>query len=115
MDSKPAGQTPTGSGNVAEEWLPGNIFYLYKDTAALAARVNAVSVAVEDMLLASREIQKLPLRRCNRDMRADCLARLFSGQGDKALAIGYRLEAMARSRTGAVGGRTSPGARRRKG
>ncbi len=78
MDSKPVGQEPTETTN-----------------AELIARVNAVSVAVDDMLLASREIQKLPLHRCNRDLRTDCLALLFTQQGDKALAIGYRLEAMA--------------------
>ena len=54
-----------------------------------------LAVTVEDMFLAAAEIQKLPLETCNREARTRCLARIFSGQNYKVIAVNYRLEAMA--------------------
>ena len=64
-------------------------------TANLIARVNAVSVTVEDMFLAAAEIQKLALETCNRKVRTRCLGEIFKGQRYKPLAVNFRLEAMA--------------------
>ena len=67
---------------------------LDQDTANHIARVNAVSVTVEDLHLAVAEIQKLPLETCNREARTRCLARVFNWQDYKVVAVNYRLEAM---------------------
>jgi hypothetical protein len=64
-------------------------------TANLIARVNAVSLTAEDLMLASTEIQKLPLETCNREVRTRCLAPMFKGRHGKAFVVNARLEAMA--------------------
>jgi hypothetical protein len=63
-------------------------------TANLIARVNAVCVTVDDLLLAAAEIQKLPLEICNGETRIRCIAPLFNWQTYKVMAINARLEAM---------------------
>jgi hypothetical protein len=94
MDSNPAAQAPAVPAIAEEEALVRNV--VDQPTAHLIARLNAVSVTVEDLLLASAEIQTLPLKECKREARTHVLARMFKGQGDKAIAVGFRLEAMAR-------------------
>ena len=64
--------------------------------ASLVAQLNAVGVTLEDLLLASDAIQRLPLETCNREARTRCLVRLFNGQTYKVIAVNARLEAMAR-------------------
>ena len=64
--------------------------------ANLVAQVNAVGVTAEDLLLASAEIQKLPLETCNREARTLCLDRIFDKETYKVIAVNARLEAMAR-------------------
>src|SRR6266567_5441200 len=94
MGSTPAVQAPAVPAMAEEKALVGNV--VDQATANHIARVNAVSVTVEDLLVAAAEIQKLPLKDCNREARTHCLARMFKGQGYKAFAVGSRLEAMAR-------------------
>jgi hypothetical protein len=66
-------------------------------TANLIARVNAVAVTPEELCDAAAEIQKtITLEDCDREARTRCLASMFEGQGYKAFAVNYRLEAMAR-------------------
>ena len=79
MKRKPAAQAPAVPAIAVEGGLAGNVFYLYRDAADLIARLNAVSVTGEDMILASSEIQKLPLETCNREARTRCLTRIFNG------------------------------------
>lgn len=94
MDSNPAAQAPAVPAIAEEKALVRNV--VDQATAHLIARLNAVSVTVEDLLLASAEIKTLPLKECNREARTHVLARMFKGQGYKAIAVGFRLEAMAR-------------------
>jgi hypothetical protein len=63
---------------------------------ALVARVNSVRVSAEDLLLASDEVHKLPAQDRDWEGRAHLLARLFSGESDKAFAIETRLSAMSK-------------------
>jgi hypothetical protein len=63
-------------------------------TANLIARVNAVCVTADDLLLAAAEIQKLPLETCNGEARLRCIAPLFNWQSYKIMAVNARLEAM---------------------
>ena len=67
-----------------------------QSTANLIARVNTVVVAVDDLLLASDEMHKLPPNQRDWAGRAICAARLFKGQHYKAFAVTSRLEAMAK-------------------
>jgi hypothetical protein len=62
--------------------------------ANLIARVNVVTVTVEDLLLAAAEIQKLPLETCNGETRIRCIAPLFNWHVYKVMAVNARLEAM---------------------
>ena len=94
MGTTPAVQAPAVSGVADGAGLISNV--VDQATANLIARANAVCVTVEDLLLASAEVQKLPLKDCNREARTHCLARMFKGQGYKEFAVGSRLEAMAR-------------------
>jgi hypothetical protein len=94
MDSKPAVQAPAVPVLAEEAGPVGNV--IDQATANLIARVNAVSLTAEDLMLASAEIHKLPLATCNREARTRCLAPMFKEQGYKAFAINYRLEAMGR-------------------
>ena len=90
MNNTPAAQTP------AVPAIADLVRNVDQARADLIARVNAVSVTVEDLLLASAEIQKLPLETCNREMRTRCLALIFKGQNYKVIAVNSRLEAMGR-------------------
>jgi len=65
-------------------------------TANLIARVNAASVTAEDMCLAAVEIQTRLFKGCSRKARIRCLAQFFACQGDKVIALNFRLEAMGR-------------------
>ena len=62
----------------------------------LMARTNPVRVSLKDILLASAEIHKLQPEARNRKGRTRCLASIFHGQRQKAIAVNARLEAMAR-------------------
>ena len=93
MNSKPAVQAPAVPV-IAEE--AGRVRNLIDQTTAnLIARVNAVSLTAEQLMLAAVEIQKLPLETCNREARTRCLALMFKGQRGKAFVVNARLEAMA--------------------
>jgi len=93
MNSKPAVQAPAVPA-IAEK--VGRVRNLIDQTTAnLIARVNAVSVSGEDLMLASAEIQRLPREACNREARIRCLALMFEGRRGKAWVVNLRLEAMA--------------------
>jgi hypothetical protein len=64
-------------------------------TANLIARVNAVLITGEELMLAAAEVQKLPLQTCNREARTRRLALMFEGRRGKASVVNLRLEAMA--------------------
>lgn len=66
-----------------------------QDTANLIARLNSVVVSVEDLVLASDEVHKLPPEQHNLEGHTSCVARLFIGQQYKAFAVHSRLQAMA--------------------
>jgi len=92
MDCKPVVQAPAVPV-IAEE--AGRVRNLIDQTTAnLIARVNAVSLTAEELMLAAQEIQKLPLETCNREGRNRCLGRMFQGRYGKAFVVNARLEAM---------------------
>jgi hypothetical protein len=66
-----------------------------QDIANLIAHLNAVAVSVEDLVLASHEVHKLPPEQRNWEGRTACIARLFKGQHYKVFAVHSRLEALA--------------------
>jgi len=73
------------------------------------ASINAVHITLDDLLLASEEVHKLPPGDRDWEGRTHLMARLFSGEPDKALAIDARLTAMARLiRAGALPGWALP-------
>jgi hypothetical protein len=76
---------------------------------AREARINAVHITLDDLLFASEEVHKLPPDDRDWEGRAHLMARLFSGEPDKAFAVDARLTAMARLiRAGALPGWTLP-------
>jgi hypothetical protein len=93
MNRKPAVQVSEVPA-IAPEAGPGRPL-IDQTTANLIARVNAVSLTAEELMLASREIQKLPLETCNREARTRCLALIFNGRRGKAFVVNARLEALA--------------------
>ena len=93
MNSTPVVQTPAVPA-IAPEAGPVRPL-IDQTTANLIARVNAVSLTAEELMLASREIQKLPLETCNREARTRCLALIFNGRRGKAFVVNARLEALA--------------------
>jgi hypothetical protein len=93
MDSTPAVQATSVPAIPDEAGLVSNV--IDQATANLIARVNAVSLTAEELMLASREIQKLPLETCNRKARTRCLAQIFDGRRGKAYVVDARLQAMA--------------------
>jgi hypothetical protein len=93
MNSTPVVQTPAVPA-IAPEAGPVRPL-IDQTTANLIARVNAVSLTAEELMLASREIQKLPLETCNREARTRCLALIFNARRGKAFVINARLEALA--------------------
>ncbi len=62
----------------------------------IAAEVNAVRVTIDDLLLASREVHKLPPEDRDWEGRLHLMVRLFQGEPDKARAVEYRLMAMSK-------------------
>src|SRR5687768_15671870 len=62
----------------------------------MAAELNAVRVSVEDLLLASAEVHKLPPEDRDWEGRLHLMVRLFPGESLKASAVDLRLTAMSR-------------------
>lgn len=62
----------------------------------ITAEINAVRVTSDDLLLASREVHKLPPEDRDWEGRLHLMVRLFQGEPDKARAVEYRLLAMSR-------------------
>jgi hypothetical protein len=93
MDSKPAAQASAVPAVTDETGPVRNL--IDQTTANLIARVNAVSLTAEDLMLASAEIHKLPRETSNREARIRCLALMFKGQRGTAFVVNARLEAMA--------------------
>lgn len=60
----------------------------------LAARLNAVHITVDDLLFAVEEVHKLPPEGRDWEGRLILMARLFTGEPDKAMAVEHRLVAM---------------------
>ena len=94
MNSKPVAQAPAVPAIADEEGPVRNL--VNQTTANLIARVNAVSLTAEDLMLAATEIQKLPPKTCNREVRTRCLALIFDGRHGKAFVVNARLEALAK-------------------
>jgi hypothetical protein len=92
MISKPALKAPAVPAIADEAGPVRNL--IDQTTANLIARVNAVGVTVDDLLLAAAEIQKLPLETCNGETRIRCIAPLFNCRTYKVMAVNARLEAM---------------------
>lgn len=63
--------------------------------ADLLAHLNSIAVSVEDLIIASDEVHKLPPAQRNWEGQTTCVARLFKGQRYKAFAVHSRLQAMA--------------------
>ena len=93
MDSTPAVQATSVPAVADEIGFLGNP--INQRTANLIARVNAVSITGEELMLAAAEVQKLPLETRNREARTRCLALMFEGHRGKASVVNLRLEAMA--------------------
>ena len=93
MNRKPAVQPPAVPASADEVRRVGNL--IDQTTANLIARVNAVSVTADELMVASAEIHKLPREACNREARIRCLARMFNGLRGTAFVVDFRLEALA--------------------
>ena len=63
--------------------------------ANMAARINATHITIDDLLLVTEEVHKLPLEDRDWEGRLHLMVRLFKGEPDKALAIEKRLMAMS--------------------
>jgi len=61
---------------------------------SMSSKLNATPVDVEELLLATREVHKLPTNDRGWEARLHLMARLFAGKPDKGLAIEYRIQAM---------------------
>lgn len=95
MNGKPAVQPPAVHAIVEEAGLlRSNV--VDQTTANLIARVNAVGVTVDHLLLAAAEIQKLPVEICDGETRIRCIAPLFNWHVYKVMAVNARLEAMGK-------------------
>jgi hypothetical protein len=93
MNSTPVVQAPVPA--IADEVGPvGDV--VDQATDNLVARVNAVGVTLDDLLLAFAEIQKLPVEICDGETRIRCIAPLFNWHVDKVMAVNARLEAMGK-------------------
>lgn len=64
-------------------------------TNLIIARLNSVAVSVEDLVLASHAVYKLPPEQRDWEGQTTCVTRLFNGQRYKAFAVHYRLQALA--------------------
>jgi len=93
MNSTSVVQTPAVPAIADEIGFLGNT--INQRTANLIARVNAVSTTGDELMLASAEIQKLPLETRNRETRIRCLTPMFEGRRGKASVVNLRLEAVA--------------------
>ena len=60
----------------------------------MASKLNAARVEVEDLLLATRDVHKLPATDRDSEGRLHLMVKLFKGQPDKGLAVEYRIRAM---------------------
>lgn len=60
----------------------------------MASKLNAARVEVEDLLLATRDVHKLPATDRDSEGRLHLMVKLFKGQPDKGLADEYRIRAM---------------------
>ena len=60
----------------------------------MSSKLNATRVEVEDLLLATREVHKLPANDRGWEARLHLMVRLFAGEPDKGLAVEYRIQAM---------------------
>jgi hypothetical protein len=94
MDSTPVVQAPAVPDS-ADEARPVR-HLIDQTTANLIARVNAVSLTGEELMLSAAEIHKLPIDTCNREARTRCLTEMFNGQRGKASVANLRLESLAR-------------------
>lgn len=93
MNGEPVVQAPTVPVIAEDGGRVRNL--IDQTTARLIARVNAVSLTAEQLMLAAAEIQKLPLETCNGEARTRCLVLMFNGQRGTAFVVNARLEAMA--------------------
>jgi hypothetical protein len=64
--------------------------------ARMTAELNAVRVTIDDLLLASREVHKLPPEDRDWEGRLHLMVRLFQSEPDKARAVEYRLIAVTK-------------------
>ena len=94
VDHPIAVQLPEVPAKTEAEARAGNV--VDRASLDLMARTNPVRVSLKEILLASVEIHKLPPEARNRKGRTRCLASIFHGQRQKAIAVNARLEAMAR-------------------
>lgn len=62
----------------------------------LAAELNAVHVSLDDLLLASREVHKLPPEDRDWEGRLHLMVHLFHGEPHKGAAVEHRLMAMSK-------------------
>jgi len=93
MNSTSVVQTPPVPAVADEASLPWNV--INQRTANLIARVNSVSTTGAELMLASAEVQKLPVETCDREERIHCLAQMFEWHPSKASVVNLRLEGMA--------------------
>ena len=60
----------------------------------IASRINAARVTIDDLLLVTEEVHKLPPDQRDWEGRAILMIKLFPGDPDKTFAIEHRLQAM---------------------
>lgn len=65
-------------------------------TSKLQSDLNAVTITVADLLLASKEVHDLPKEDRDWEGRLMTMVRLFPGNPHKGLAVEHRLVAMSR-------------------
>ena len=63
--------------------------------ANMAAQLNSAHITIDDLLLATEEVHKLPPEDRGWEGRLHLMVRLFKGEPDKGLAIEKRLVAMS--------------------
>ena len=63
--------------------------------ANMAARLNSAHITIDDLLLVTEEVHKLPADDRGWEGRLHLMVRLFKGEPDKGLAIEKRLVAMS--------------------
>jgi hypothetical protein len=60
----------------------------------MTSRLNSARVEIEDLLLATSEVHKLPVNDRGWEARLHLMVRLFPGESDKPQAIECRIDAM---------------------